>query len=132
MQQPAATRPPSFPQRLYRAVERIGEKGIHVGRYVYDWFVFLGGLVLLLIDTLRRAGRAQLPRKAKLGRHSLLAQMVRVGVRSVPTNVLLQIFIGIILALQLAPTMESYGQKEKIADIVAIAIFRELGPLISA
>ena len=45
MQQPAATRPPSFPQRLYRAVERIGEKGIHVGRYVYDWFVFLGGVV---------------------------------------------------------------------------------------
>ena len=41
-------------------------------------------------------------------------------------------FIGIILALQLAPTLEQYGSLEKIATIVGIAIFRELGPLLSA
>src|SRR5947209_17781620 len=89
---------PSFGERVRRAVERVGEVGLGVVQYVYDWFGFVGGLMLLLWDTARRSIRALLPRKAKLGRQSLLAQMVRVGVRSVPINVLLQIFIGIILA----------------------------------
>jgi phospholipid/cholesterol/gamma-HCH transport system permease protein len=58
--------------------------------------------------------------------------MVRVGVRSIPIIILVQTFIGIILALQLAPTMQDYGSIEKIAVIVGIAMFRELGPLLSA
>jgi phospholipid/cholesterol/gamma-HCH transport system permease protein len=43
-----------------------------------------------------------------------------------------QVFIGIILALQMAPTLEAYGQLQRVADIIGIAIFRVLGPLISA
>jgi phospholipid/cholesterol/gamma-HCH transport system permease protein len=58
--------------------------------------------------------------------------MVRVGVRSIGIVMLVQVFIGAILALQLAPTLESYGQLQKIADVVAIAVVRELGPLITA
>ena len=57
--------------------------------------------------------------------------MVRVGVRAVPIIVLVQIFIGIILALNMAPTLRMYGQMQRVADIIAIAIFRELGPLIT-
>jgi phospholipid/cholesterol/gamma-HCH transport system permease protein len=44
---------------------------------------------------------------------------------------MVQTFIGIILALQMAPTLRAYGQIERIADIVGIAVFRELGPLLS-
>ena len=51
--------------------------------------------------------------------------------RSIPIIVLVQLFIGIILALNMAPTLASYGQIEAVADVVAIAIFRELGPLIT-
>ena len=40
--------------------------------------------------------------------------------------------MGIILALQLAPTLKQYGSLDRIADIVGIAMFRELGPLLSA
>ena len=58
--------------------------------------------------------------------------MVRVGVRSIPIILLVQVFIGIILTLQMAPTLESYGQLESVANIVGIAMFRELGPLLSA
>jgi phospholipid/cholesterol/gamma-HCH transport system permease protein len=45
---------------------------------------------------------------------------------------LVEVFIGSILALQLAPTLESYGQIQMVANVVAIAIVRELGPLITA
>jgi phospholipid/cholesterol/gamma-HCH transport system permease protein len=32
----------------------------------------------------------------------------------------------------MAPTLRQYGQLDKVADIVAVAIFRELGPLVAA
>ena len=62
----------------------------------------------------------------------IIAQMVRVGVRSIPIVCIVQIFIGIILALQMAPTLQQFGQLDKVATIIGIAVFRELGPLITA
>ncbi len=58
--------------------------------------------------------------------------MVRVGVCSIPIILLVQGFIGIILALQMAPTLEAYGSLDRVANIVGIAMVRELGPLLSA
>ncbi|MCH7814842.1 MAG: ABC transporter permease, partial [Planctomycetes bacterium] len=40
--------------------------------------------------------------------------------------------VGVILTLQMAPTLQSYGQLEQVAGVVGIAIVRELGPLITA
>src|SRR5690606_5870313 len=54
------------------------------------------------------------------------------GVRSIPIVMLVQVFIGLILALNLAPTLKLYGQIEQVATVVAIAILRELGPMITA
>ena len=67
-----------------------------------------------------------------MSRGAVAEQMIRVGVRSVGIIVLVQMFIGAILALQLAPILESYGQVEKVATVVGIAVVRELGPLITA
>jgi phospholipid/cholesterol/gamma-HCH transport system permease protein len=77
-------------------------------------------------------GTALVRRDTPLRLGALVQQMVRVGVRSVPIIVLVQLLIGVILALNLAPTLEDYGQLERVADVVAIAIFRELGALMSA
>ncbi|GJM26248.1 MAG: ABC transporter permease [Phycisphaerae bacterium] len=92
----------------------------------------IGGMAYLLSDTIRWGLKGLFVRRMKFGWPSLVDQMVRVGVKSIGIVVLVQAFIGCILALQLAPTLESYGQLEKIADVVAIAIVRELGPLITA
>ncbi|MBU0639145.1 MAG: ABC transporter permease [Planctomycetes bacterium] len=94
--------------------------------------LYVGGLVNLQLGVLRRLGLAMSRRGGRISTESLVQQAVRVGVRSVPIIVLVQIFIGVILALNLAPTLETYGQLERVADVVAIAVFRELGPLISA
>jgi len=93
---------------------------------------YAGGLVRLLVATLRRAVPRRFSHYGYLRLESLAAQSVRVGVRSLPIVALVQVFIGVILALNMAPTLDSYGQLERVADIVAIAIFRELGPLITA
>lgn len=92
---------------------------------------YVGGVLQLLLDVIARVRRGLTTRGARISGDALIRQAVRVGVRSIPIIVLVQLFIGIILALNMAPTLASYGQIEAVADVVAIAIFRELGPLIT-
>jgi phospholipid/cholesterol/gamma-HCH transport system permease protein len=58
--------------------------------------------------------------------------MDRVGVRSVPIVCLVLFCIGAILSLQMAPILHDYGALDRVADIIAISVARELGPLVSA
>ncbi len=120
--------PPALP---IRALERIGTVVLRRSRALVDFLEFLGGATCLLGDSFAWIFRTVIRRQARFGRENLLAQMVRVGVRSIPIVCLVQIFIGVILALQMAPTLTDYGQIQRVADIVAIAMFRELGPLLS-
>jgi phospholipid/cholesterol/gamma-HCH transport system permease protein len=100
---------------------------------VAEIFSFLGDLTYLIGDAivgvrpslLRKQGR-------RLGWSNLWAQMDRVGVRSIPIVALVLFCIGAILALQMAPILRDYGARDRVADIIAIAIGRELGPLVSA
>jgi phospholipid/cholesterol/gamma-HCH transport system permease protein len=93
---------------------------------------YTGGLARLLGQAGDRTWRWLLRRGVRIRRAALVQQAIRVGVRSIPIVLLVQMFIGVILALNLAPTLELYGQLDRVADVVAIAILRELGPLISA
>ncbi len=113
-------------------VERVGQGVLDAGRFVRNSIGQFGGLSYLLADAVRWTLRGLFVPKVKLGRRSVAAQMVRVGVRAIPIICLVQVFIGVILALSMAPTLEMYGQVDTVAVIVGIAVFRELGPLISA
>ncbi|RJP32331.1 MAG: ABC transporter permease [Phycisphaerales bacterium] len=93
---------------------------------------FVGGVSSLLGVTLAWFGRGLIRRRARAAPATFVRQMVRIGVESIGIVVLVQTFIGIILTLQLAPTLELYGQLERVADVVGIAVFRELGPLLTA
>src|SRR5204862_766893 len=68
----------------------------------------------------------------RLGWQNLWFQMVRVGVKSIPIVSLVVFCIGAILSFQMAPILKDYGALPQIADIISIAMFRELGPLVSA
>ncbi|MCA9254824.1 MAG: ABC transporter permease [Phycisphaerales bacterium] len=123
------------------SVEKAGvvERGVRrVGRFTLgriekagDLVRFFGGAVYLLFDAITWLFRGVYQRDARVARHHFSAQMVRVGIRSIPIVVLVQTFIGVILALQMAPVLRSYGQLERVADIVSIAMFRELGALLT-
>jgi len=93
----------------------------------------MGGLGYLLLDT-AKATRAALfsKRGRRMGWANLWAQMDRVGVQSIPIVSLVLFCIGAILALQMAPTLNSFGLVSSIPDIIAVAVYRELGPLVSA
>ncbi|MCC6579592.1 MAG: ABC transporter permease [Phycisphaeraceae bacterium] len=93
---------------------------------------YVGGTTRLLGLTARWIVRGLFVRKVRFGWPALYAQMVRVGVGSIGVIVLVSTCIGLILALQMAPPLQDFGQTEKVANIIAIAVFRELGPLISA
>jgi phospholipid/cholesterol/gamma-HCH transport system permease protein len=61
----------------------------------------------------------------------VLAQMDIIGVGSLPIVVLTGFFIGAVMVLQTAAQFERFGQTALTADVVSLALVRELGPTIT-
>ncbi len=94
---------------------------------------FLGSLGLLFRDSAAMVKPALVTGRGKrLGWRNLWFQMVRVGVMSIGIVSLVVFCIGAILSLQMEPILSQYGATDKIADIIGVAMFRELGPLVAA
>ena len=106
-------------------IEFLGFRALSAVRYI-------GGMSLLLLDTLRWTFRGLFVPHVRLGRKALAEQMVRVGVRSLGVAMLVQGFIGVILALQMTPPLKPWGQVDKVANIIGVAGFRMLGPILTA
>lgn len=101
--------------------------------FILAMLEFIGGVGYLIGDTLMAAPSALFGRRGRrLGWANLWAQMNRVGVKSIPIVSLVLFCIGSILALQMAPTLRQFGLVVTVPDIISIAVFRELGPLVSA
>lgn len=112
--------------------ESIGRTARQPMQQIAGGIIYTGGLTALGGAVIDRTSRWLLRRGVRIRISALTEQAIRFGVRSIPIIVLVQIFIGMILALNLAPTLELYGQLYRVADVVAIAVVRELGPLITA
>ena len=91
-----------------------------------------GGNVLLVLSAIRWVFRALTNRRVRLGRAAIVSQIVRIGVRSIFIVSLVSGVVGLILALQLSPPLDEFGRRDLVANIVGIAVLRELGPLIGA
>ncbi len=105
---------------------------IALGAPLINGLTYAGGLFRLTAQTSGWIWRSLALRKVRFGRFALYSQMVRVGVRSIAVIALVSMCIGVILALQMAPPLADYGATESVPNIVAVAVVRELGPLISA
>jgi phospholipid/cholesterol/gamma-HCH transport system permease protein len=92
----------------------------------------IGGVWYLIHDVVIWVYRALFLRRVRFGRSALVSQIVRIGVRSIGIVMLVCACIGFILALQMDPALREWGQQDKIANIVGVAVLRELGPLIAA
>lgn len=92
----------------------------------------IGAVCTLLGETLRWIYRALTRPKVRLGWPAIVSQMVRVGVKSVFIVSLVSGCVGLILVLQMAPPLDQFGRKDLVANIVGVAVLRELGPLIAA
>ena len=91
----------------------------------------IGGMAALFADTIVWCFRGLFRPGVRISRTALTTQMLRVGVDSIGIVIIVEFFIGSILALQLAPVLASYGQLDQVAVVIAIAIVRELGPLLT-
>jgi phospholipid/cholesterol/gamma-HCH transport system permease protein len=132
MSDTASTPPAVKATLLRRIVEAVGAAVATFVDGIANFVREIGGMTYLLADTVAWTFRTLTGRRARFSGSAMVDQAVRVGVRSIGIVMLVQAFIGCILALQLAPTLDSYGQLERISEVIAIAIFRELGPLITA
>jgi phospholipid/cholesterol/gamma-HCH transport system permease protein len=59
-------------------------------------------------------------------------QMDSIGVGSLPIVMLIGLVSGVIMAMQMARALQTYGAQGEVGQIVSIALVRELGPLLTA
>ncbi|MEL6497427.1 MAG: ABC transporter permease [Planctomycetota bacterium] len=109
---------------IFGPVERIGTAVIELLRHI-------GGVVLLIFEALAVL-LGGLSGRMRIGRSAIVSQILRVGVRSVFIVSLVSGAIGFILALSMAPPLEQFGSKDLVANIIGVAVLRELGPLMAA
>ena len=64
--------------------------------------------------------------------NDILLQMDAIGVGSLPIVMLIGLFSGLIMGLQMARALKAYGVQGQIGPIVAVTIIRELGPVLVA
>ena len=94
-----------------------------VGRAGIAWSEELGHMGFLLRNTLKA-----LPR---MRAEALAIQMIRFGIRAVPIVCLVNLFVGMIVAVSMSETLIAYNAISQTAKIVAVAVTRELGPLLT-
>jgi phospholipid/cholesterol/gamma-HCH transport system permease protein len=116
-------------QKSASAVKALFE---YLGQRFFDLLDLVGAVWYLLFETIRWFTKSLLGQRTRLGRPAIIAQIVRVGVRSIFIISLVSGCVGLILVLQMAPPLDEFGQKELVANITAVAVLRELGPLIAA
>jgi phospholipid/cholesterol/gamma-HCH transport system permease protein len=92
----------------------------------------IGAAWYLLAEAIMWLLRSFVNKKVRIGRPAIISQMVRIGVRSIFIVSLVSGCVGFILAFQMSPPLEGFGQKDKVANITGVAVLRELGPLIAA
>lgn len=104
----------------------------YVGSRTFDVLDHVGDAIDIFAQTARWVFLACVLRRTRLGRSAIVSQIIRVGVRSIFIVSLVSGAVGLILALQLSPPLEDFGRKDLVANIIGVAVFRELGPLMGA
>jgi phospholipid/cholesterol/gamma-HCH transport system permease protein len=102
----------------------LGRGAVEAVRQLGDSIAFLGEA---MTATLLSLARPWTVRWADTMRHAEEA-----GTRALPLIAMLGFLFGLILAFQSAIPMRQYGAEIFVANLVAVSVFRELGPLLSA
>ena len=94
-----------------------------IGSWVIQRMAELGTMVLLYVNIVRQL-------KGKIRWRSILVQMSHLGVDSLTIVSLTLLFTGVVITLQTAAKFIEFGAQSTIGGVVAIAIGRELGPVL--
>src|SRR5438270_13288725 len=104
----------------------VADVGAATGRTV----AYVGGLAEISAKSLRLLFLSPLKRSRMIQR--AVHEAMAVGVGAIPIVSLISFCVGVIIALQGAYELQRLGAMQIVASLVAVAITRELGPLITA
>lgn len=105
-------------------IERAGRATVAAYREGVGLLSFLGATVIAAGRALAHPGRIRFV--------SLVSHMEQVGLNAMPIVGLLSFLIGIVLAYQGADQLRRFGAEIFTVDLLGIAIFREMGILLTA
>ena len=96
-----------------------------LGRMVLGWVNELGAVAIFLLKALLLIFR---PRQVPL----IIQQVYYIGARSASIVMLVGLFTGMVLGLQLYYTLVKFGSAGVLGSAVALTLVRELGPVLTA
>ena len=117
-------RPPGRRREPISTIEQVGKAAVELRRDLQALLTFVGELALTLLRAARR------PRLVRWQDAWLVAEQS--GVNALPIIALIGVLLGLILAFQSAIPMRRFGADIFVADLLGIAMLREMGPLITA
>jgi phospholipid/cholesterol/gamma-HCH transport system permease protein len=118
-------RPPLIPaQRRQSLVERAGEIGLAVKDDAYQVVSFLGDFLGACVRAARH------PRLLRWG--EVLIYMEKVGVDGLGIVALISFLLGLIMAFMSSLQLQPFGANIYVANLVAVAMVKELGPIMTA
>lgn len=105
-------------------LSRFGVKTLQLWDQINKHVLFVGDLTLTLLSLFRHPGRLRLG--------DMVSYMQRVGVDALPIVALISFLMGLIMAFMSAVQLQQFGANIYVASLVALAMVRELGPIMTA
>jgi phospholipid/cholesterol/gamma-HCH transport system permease protein len=105
-------------------VEGLGSASVRISKDFTAMMAFLGDMVTEVIYLLRH------PREVRW--EDVFFYVRRVGAEGLPIVGLISILIGLIIAFMSSLQLKQFGANIYVASLVAVAIVRELGPIMTA
>ncbi|MFO0746638.1 MAG: MlaE family lipid ABC transporter permease subunit [Myxococcota bacterium] len=118
--EPAAKKGPLLPSLL----GRVGDRASASWRGLVALAVLTADTVFLTF--------AGAPQTRRVRRGATWSEALKVGVDALPIVGLIAFLIGIVVALQSAAQLRQFGASIYVADLITVAMTREMGPLMTA
>jgi phospholipid/cholesterol/gamma-HCH transport system permease protein len=118
------TKEPEQPPPPLGAVTQLGAGAASVGRDLAALVAFLGEMIAAFAWGSARPSRVRW--------RDVLLVCEKAGAMAVPVVCLLGFLMGLIIAFQAAAPLAQYGAQGQIPNMLAFAMVRELGPLVTA
>lgn len=99
----------------------IKELGQHTFGFFQEWGKITNMFLTLILRGFKAKGVAR----------RTIEQMYYLGIKSIPVSSLTALFVGMAFTIQLIRELLRFGAATLIGGIVGIAVFRELGPLLT-
>ena len=104
--------------------ESLGRRFVKRRRDFFESLAIFGEICCRLVETLA------VPKRFRFADFALAFE--RAGFEGLAISTMIGFLLGLILAFESAASLRTFGVEVYVADLVAIGLFRELGPLVTA